>query len=158
MNPKKTINIINPPIINDTKFVSVSFNEVKFHKFLLKLFLDHPPLRKNDYYYIDLQNSGDDRNYYKDGVFYFNKLEKVNRQSSITLSNEDKELFDSIRGDRAFLLNHTFNLERVSKEFCGEFFTWQNLRTMYLTKKNAEYATNGKSFHSNLIELIDICE
>ena len=115
-------------------------------------------MRKQDYFQIDLKNSGDDRNYYKDGIFVFNKLEKINRKSSITLSNEDKDLFETIKGNRAFLLNHTFNLERISKELCGESFNWQNLRTMYLTRKNIEYATNGKSFHSNLKEMIKICE
>jgi hypothetical protein len=152
LNPKKKINIIDPPIINDN-----DSNEVKYNKFLLKLFLQYPPLRKQDYFQIDLKNSGDDRNYYKDGIFVFNKLEKVNRKSFITLSSEDKILFDSIRGDRAFLINHTFNLERISKEFCGNSFNWQNLRTMYLTRKNEEFATNGRSFHSNVKEMIEIC-
>jgi hypothetical protein len=152
-NPLKQIDIIEPPIVNDS-----DSNEVKYEKFVLKLFLDYPPLRKTDYEMVDLKCEGEDRNYYKEGVFYFNKLVKVNRKVEIVLNDNDRELFEKIRGDRVYLLkNKNFCLESVSLKHCGQSVCFMNLRTMYLTRKNEEYATNGKSFHSNLKDMINIC-
>ena len=152
-NCKKKISIVEIPIINDT-----DTNNEKYEKFLLKLFLTYPPLRKEDYMTIDLKFGNNSRNYYKEGVFVFNKLQKVNRKVNIELDKNDRDVFESLIHNKDYLLSSDFNLPEISKKYCGVVLNFQNLRTIFLTRKNQDFENNGKSFHSNLKEMIGICE
>ena len=110
-------------------------------KFTLKLLLEYPVLRRQDYVNIKVKDYDEEvDNYYCDHKIVFNKLVKVPNKTTIEFRKEDFELVDTYITtckNTLFDLNADWLCEKVKKmttKYLGEAFNFQDLRTLYANK------------------------
>lgn len=137
----------NQVVAKEKSFDKLDFSDVVNQiedvkdKFTLKLLLEYPTLRRNDYLDIKVKDYDEEvDNYYCDYKIIFNKLVKVPNKTTIEFRKEDFEIVDKYIetcNEKLFEMSGDWLTEivkRITKKYLGETFNFQDLRTLFANK------------------------